>query len=303
MTDAPTPSSPGKPGLAVSPLAVAFPAMGEIAGVEIATGCAGFYKHDRPDLVLFRFAEGTACAGVFTQNKVGSAPVDWCKAALAQTRGEARALIVNAGCANAFTGEAGAQAAQAGRGRGERGARLPFGRGDDGLHRRDRRGAGVRQGAEPAAGADRLARSRQVGRGGPRHHDHRHLPERRSGRSRDRRREGPHRRDRQGLGHDRAGHGHDAGLRGHRRQPDAGRPARPAGPWDRRDLQRGDGGRRHLHQRHPAAVRHRPLRRAAGERPARHPAAGLPPGAGLGAAGPGPGPGARRGGGRASSSR
>ena len=86
--------------------------MGEIAGVEIATTHAGFYKHERPDLVLFRFAEGTACSGVFTQNKVGSAPVDWCKAALAQTQGEARALVVNAGCANAFTGEAGAQAAQ-----------------------------------------------------------------------------------------------------------------------------------------------------------------------------------------------
>ncbi len=107
MTDAPMPPATGKPGLTVSPLAVDFPAMGEIAGVEIATARAGFYKHDRPDLVLFRFAEGTACAGVFTQNKVGSAPVDWCKAALAQTQGEARALIVNAGCANAFTGEAG----------------------------------------------------------------------------------------------------------------------------------------------------------------------------------------------------
>ena len=119
MTDAPSPSAPApgspvpdKPKLAVSPLAVPFPDMGEIAGVEIATTHAGFYKHERPDLVLFRFAEGTACSGVFTQNKVGSAPVDWCKAALAQTQGEARALVVNAGCANAFTGEAGAQAAQ-----------------------------------------------------------------------------------------------------------------------------------------------------------------------------------------------
>ena len=110
MTD--SSAAPGKPGLAVSPLAVGLPDMGQIAGVEIATARAGFYRHERPDLVLFRFGEGTACAGVFTQNKVGSAPVDWCKAALAQTRGEARALLVNAGCANAFTGEAGAQAAQ-----------------------------------------------------------------------------------------------------------------------------------------------------------------------------------------------
>ena len=112
MTDPVSSASPGKPGLEVSPLATPFPEMGEIAGVEIATAHAGFYKHDRPDAVLFRFAEGTACAGVFTQNKVGSAPVDWCKAALAQTHGEGRALIVNAGCANAFTGEAGALAAR-----------------------------------------------------------------------------------------------------------------------------------------------------------------------------------------------
>jgi glutamate N-acetyltransferase/amino-acid N-acetyltransferase len=66
----------------------------------------------REDVVLMRFAEGTACAGVFTQNAVGSAPVDWCRAALAATGGEARALAINAGCANAFTGDAGAVAVQ-----------------------------------------------------------------------------------------------------------------------------------------------------------------------------------------------
>jgi len=108
---APTsPAAPGKPGLAISPLAAPFPEMGEIKGVEIAVARAGFYKHERDDLVLFRFDEGTACAGVFTQHAVGSAPVDWCKAALAATGGEGRALVVNAGCANAFTGEAGAEA-------------------------------------------------------------------------------------------------------------------------------------------------------------------------------------------------
>ncbi len=104
--------APGKPGLAISPLAVAFPHIGAVAGVEIAVGRAGFYKHQRDDLVLFRFHEGTTCAGVFTQSTVGSAPVDWCKAALAATGGEGRALVVNAGCANAFTGQAGAQAAR-----------------------------------------------------------------------------------------------------------------------------------------------------------------------------------------------
>jgi glutamate N-acetyltransferase/amino-acid N-acetyltransferase len=107
-----TAAVPGKPGLTVSPLAVPFPEMGEIKGVEIAVARAGFYKHDRDDLVLFRFDEGTACAGVFTRHAVGSAPVDWCKAALKATGGEGRALVVNAGCANAFTGAAGAEAVQ-----------------------------------------------------------------------------------------------------------------------------------------------------------------------------------------------
>ena len=109
MTAAPA-AAPGKTGLAVSPLAVPFPDMGEIKGVEIATASAGLYKHTRDDLALFRFAEGTACAGVFTRNAVTAAPVDACRAALADTGGEGRALLVNAGCANAFTGPAGDEA-------------------------------------------------------------------------------------------------------------------------------------------------------------------------------------------------
>jgi glutamate N-acetyltransferase / amino-acid N-acetyltransferase len=101
----------GKPGLAISPLAVPFPVIPPIAGVEIATGRAGFYKHEREDLLLMRFAEGTSAAGVFTRHGVGSAPVDWCKRQLAATGGaDVRALVVNAGCANSFTGKPGADA-------------------------------------------------------------------------------------------------------------------------------------------------------------------------------------------------
>ncbi|MGE0742672.1 MAG: bifunctional glutamate N-acetyltransferase/amino-acid acetyltransferase ArgJ [Hyphomonadaceae bacterium] len=92
----------------VSPLAPAqFPDLPAIAGLEAAIGRAGFYKHDRPDLLLVRCPKGTRAAGVFTTNAVGSAPTDWCKQALAATRGGARALLVNAGCANSFTGSAG----------------------------------------------------------------------------------------------------------------------------------------------------------------------------------------------------
>jgi glutamate N-acetyltransferase/amino-acid N-acetyltransferase len=107
----PVAAVPGKPGLAISPLAVPFPVIPPIAGVEIATGRAGFYKHDREDLLLMRFAEGTSAAGVFTRHGVGSAPVDWCKRQLAATGGaDVRALVVNAGCANSFTGRPGADA-------------------------------------------------------------------------------------------------------------------------------------------------------------------------------------------------
>ncbi len=114
----PTPAkaaSPGKPGLMVSPLAVPFPTIPPIDGVEIATARAGFYKHERDDLVVFHFPEGASCAGVFTRHKVGSAPVDWCKKQLDTDKGGegVRLMVVNAGCANAFTGKAGADAAKA----------------------------------------------------------------------------------------------------------------------------------------------------------------------------------------------
>jgi glutamate N-acetyltransferase/amino-acid N-acetyltransferase len=109
-----TPAAPGKPGLKVSPLAVPFPAIPGVGGVEMTTARAGFYKHERDDVVVFRFARGTSCAGVFTRHKVGSAPVDWCRRHLDASGGgqDVRALVVNAGCANAFTGKAGADAAR-----------------------------------------------------------------------------------------------------------------------------------------------------------------------------------------------
>jgi glutamate N-acetyltransferase/amino-acid N-acetyltransferase len=57
------------------------------------------------------FAPGTTVAGVFTRNNCPGAPIDWCRAALAG--GSARALVVNAGNANVFTGQAGRDATQA----------------------------------------------------------------------------------------------------------------------------------------------------------------------------------------------
>jgi len=112
--NAPASAAPaGKPGLAISPLAVPFPRIPPIAGVELGIGRAGFYKHERDDVLVMRFAEGTSGAGVFTRHGVGSAPVDWCKRQLSVSGGEdVRALVVNAGCANSFTGRPGADAAR-----------------------------------------------------------------------------------------------------------------------------------------------------------------------------------------------
>ncbi len=97
--------------LPVSPLAVALPLLPEIAGVRLGAAAAGIRYQGRTDVVLAEFSPGTTVAGVFTRNKCPGAPVDWCRAALAG--GRARALVVNAGNANVFTGRAGAEAAKA----------------------------------------------------------------------------------------------------------------------------------------------------------------------------------------------
>jgi len=96
-----------------SPLAVDFPDIAPVAGVELAGAHAGLYPRERDDLMIMRFAPGTACAGVFTRHGIGSAPVDWCQKQLRATGGKGvRAVVVNAGCANSFTGHAGAKAAE-----------------------------------------------------------------------------------------------------------------------------------------------------------------------------------------------
>jgi glutamate N-acetyltransferase / amino-acid N-acetyltransferase len=91
---------------AVSPLAPkAYAELPPIAGVRFATAEAGIKYKDRTDVLLMVLDKGTEVAGVFTRSKCPSAPVDWCKAAL--QKGTARALLVNSGNANAFTGKRG----------------------------------------------------------------------------------------------------------------------------------------------------------------------------------------------------
>jgi glutamate N-acetyltransferase / amino-acid N-acetyltransferase len=93
----------------ISPLAPkAVPDMPEIAGIRLGTAAAGIRYKDRTDVLLVVFDEGTSVAGVFTRSKCPSAPVEWCRARLKGAR--ARALVVNSGNANAFTGKSGRDA-------------------------------------------------------------------------------------------------------------------------------------------------------------------------------------------------
>jgi glutamate N-acetyltransferase/amino-acid N-acetyltransferase len=90
----------------VSPLApAAFPLLPAIGGVRFAAAEAGIKYKNRRDVLLAVFDKGTTVAGVFTRSKCPSAPVDWCRKAL--KGGKARALLVNSGNANAFTGKKG----------------------------------------------------------------------------------------------------------------------------------------------------------------------------------------------------
>jgi glutamate N-acetyltransferase/amino-acid N-acetyltransferase len=82
--------------------------MPPIDGVTLATAEAGIRYKNRTDVLAVGLAAGTTVAGVFTRSKCPSAPVDWCRANLAG--GRARALVVNSGNANAFTGRKGRDA-------------------------------------------------------------------------------------------------------------------------------------------------------------------------------------------------
>ncbi len=94
-----------------SPLAVDLPALPPLAGVRLGAAAAGIRYRGRTDLVMAELAPGTTVAGVFTRNRCPGAPVDWCRAVL--PAGRARALVVNAGNANVFTGRAGREATEA----------------------------------------------------------------------------------------------------------------------------------------------------------------------------------------------
>jgi glutamate N-acetyltransferase/amino-acid N-acetyltransferase len=91
---------------AVSPLAPErFPDLPALAGVRLGAAACGIRYRDRSDLMVAVLAPGSAIAGVFTRSLTPGAPVDWCRSSLAG--GRARAIVVNSGNANVFTGRAG----------------------------------------------------------------------------------------------------------------------------------------------------------------------------------------------------
>jgi glutamate N-acetyltransferase/amino-acid N-acetyltransferase len=96
----------------VSPLAPkAHPHLPPLAGVRLATFASGLRYKGRTDLLLAELAPTSTMAGVYTKSLSSSAPVDWCRKA--GVKGRARALVVNSGNANAFTGKAGMESVKA----------------------------------------------------------------------------------------------------------------------------------------------------------------------------------------------
>ena len=94
-----------------SPLALPFPDMSPIAGVVPRVARAGYKNWGRCDLTYVELAEGTVVAGVFTRNVCCSSEVELGREQI--QAGRARALVVNAGNSNAFTGYRGREAVEA----------------------------------------------------------------------------------------------------------------------------------------------------------------------------------------------
>ncbi|MDX2209046.1 MAG: bifunctional glutamate N-acetyltransferase/amino-acid acetyltransferase ArgJ [Sphingopyxis sp.] len=95
-----------------SPLApAAFPDLPAIGGVTLRVARAQYKAWDRCDLTFVELAPGTAVAGVFTQSLCPSSEVELGREQVKS--GAARALIVNAGNSNAFTGYRGRDAVEA----------------------------------------------------------------------------------------------------------------------------------------------------------------------------------------------
>jgi len=82
----------------------------EVAGVRLAAVAAGIRYPGRPDLVVMEFAPGSTSAAVFTRNAFCAAPVVVAREHL--ERQAPRYFLINAGNANAGTGDEGLRAAR-----------------------------------------------------------------------------------------------------------------------------------------------------------------------------------------------
>lgn len=80
-----------------------------IAGIRLASINAGIKYQNREDVVLIEIAPGAECAAAFTQNAFCAAPVQIARLHLTQNQHQPRYLLINAGNANAATGEGGYQ--------------------------------------------------------------------------------------------------------------------------------------------------------------------------------------------------
>src|ERR1700745_1914698 len=95
-----------------SPLAPRrFPELTPIAGVRLPGFACGIRYAGRDDLMLAELAPDSAVAGVFTRSLTAGAPVVWCRDCL--PAGQVRAIVVNSGNSNAFTGRAGKEVVEA----------------------------------------------------------------------------------------------------------------------------------------------------------------------------------------------
>ena len=87
-----------------------------VTGIALGTTAAHIKTWERDDVLLVVAEPGTAAGGVFTQNRFCAAPVTVCRSHLAAQRERGigfRGLVVNAGNANAGTGDPGLAAARA----------------------------------------------------------------------------------------------------------------------------------------------------------------------------------------------
>ena len=229
--------------------------MPAIAGVRLATAAAGIRYAGRTDVLLALFEPGTTAAGVFTRSKCPSAPVEWCRAHL--KTGKARALVVNSGNANAFTGKSGRDACKftaqiAARATGcKPGDVFLASTGVIGEPLKAQAFDGVMEGlVARAQPGDFLAAARAIMTTDT-------FPEGGDRNGKNRQDQGHDQRHRQGRRHDRARYGDHALLHLHRRSDFRVRTAGASEGRRRRHLQRRDDRRRHIDVRHADDVRDR----------------------------------------------